>query len=135
MTRSVPPAASGPVQPLLAVQDVAFVLDQVSVELLPDAMVVGLAHKDTVEAAGAAATVKVAVAFLVGSVTEVAVKVTALGKGAFAGAAYVTDVAVRFESAPQVKPLQPVPERLQDTPLFLESFISVAVNLCAPVPA
>jgi len=78
-------------------------------------------------------TVIVAVAFLVGLDTEVAVKVTTFGEGAFAGAAYVTAAAVIFDSVPHATPLQPVPERLQVTPLFWKSFISVAVKLCVPV--
>jgi len=40
VTLSVPLIASAPVQPPLAVQDVAFVLDQVRVELPPEEMVV-----------------------------------------------------------------------------------------------
>ena len=39
-----------PVQPPFAVQEVAFVLDQVNIELLPDAMIVGLADNVTVGA-------------------------------------------------------------------------------------
>jgi hypothetical protein len=127
--------ASVPVQPPPAVQDVAFVLDQVRVEALPEAIVVGLAVSVTVGAAGAAVTVKVAIAPVVLSATEVAVRVTALGEGAFAGAAYMTDVDVMFERVPHVMPLQPVPERLQVTPMFCESFVSVAVKVCVPIPA
>ena len=47
-TTSVPLVASVPVQPPDAVQDVALLLDQVSVELPPGAIVVGLALKETV---------------------------------------------------------------------------------------
>jgi hypothetical protein len=43
LTLCVPLMASVPVQPPPAVQEVAFVLDQVRVELLPEAIVVGLA--------------------------------------------------------------------------------------------
>jgi hypothetical protein len=46
-TVAVPLVAFAPVQPPLAVQEVAFVLDHVSVELLPDAIVAGLADKVT----------------------------------------------------------------------------------------
>jgi len=60
-TLSVPLVASVPVQPPLAVQEVAFVLDQVKVELLQDVIAVGLADRVTV-GAGAAETVTVAVA-------------------------------------------------------------------------
>jgi hypothetical protein len=51
--------ASVPVQPPLAVQEVAFVLDQVRVELLPEAIVVGLAVSVAV---GAGAIVTMALA-------------------------------------------------------------------------
>ena len=47
-TTSVPLVASVPVQPPDAVQDVALLLDQVSVELPPGAIVVGLALKEAV---------------------------------------------------------------------------------------
>ena len=59
VTPSVPLIASAPVQPPLAVQEVAFVLDQVRVELAPEEMVVGLADSVTV---GAGATVTVVLA-------------------------------------------------------------------------
>jgi hypothetical protein len=59
VTPSVPLIASAPVQPPLAVHDVAFVLDQVRVELPPEGMVVGLADSVTV---GVGATVTVALA-------------------------------------------------------------------------
>jgi hypothetical protein len=58
-TPSVPLVASAPVQPPEAVHEVAFVLDQVSVELAPEAIVVGFAVKVTV---GAAIPVTVTVA-------------------------------------------------------------------------
>jgi hypothetical protein len=135
LTLCVPLVTSAPVQPPLAVQEVAFVLDQVRVEVLPEAIVVGLAETAAVGGAGAAVTVTVAVAPIDLSATEVAVKVTALGEGAFAGAAYITDVDVMLESVPHVMPLQPVPERLQLTPMFWESFVRVAVKLCVPIPA
>ena len=57
LTLCVPLVTSAPVQPPLAVQEVAFVLDQVRVEVLPEAIVVGLAESVTV---GAGATVTVA---------------------------------------------------------------------------
>jgi hypothetical protein len=53
--------ASVPVQPLLAVQVVALVLDHVSVELLPEAMAVGLAESVTVGAGVLAVMVTVTV--------------------------------------------------------------------------
>lgn len=134
LTLFVPLVASVPVQPPDAVQEVAFVLDQVNVELLPKAIVVGLA---VIVAVGAvvAMTVTDAVALRVESATEVAVNVTIFGEGGFAGAAYATDVAVMFDSVPHIEPLHPVPERLQVMPLFWESFATVAVKFCAPIPA
>jgi lysine/ornithine N-monooxygenase len=56
-TPRVPLVAVVPVQPPLAVHEVAFVLDQVSVELLPEVMVVGVALKLTVGAAEVTVTV------------------------------------------------------------------------------
>lgn len=56
-----------PLQPLLAVHEVAFVLDQVSVELAPDAMLAGVAVKVTVgvpEATALTVTESVPVAVL-----------------------------------------------------------------------
>jgi len=50
----VPEVALAPAQPLDAVQDVAFVEDQVSVEDAPFATVAGLATRDTVGAVDAA---------------------------------------------------------------------------------
>ena len=49
-TVDVPLVVSAPVQPPLAAHDVALVLDQLSVELLPDVMLVGLAVNVTVGA-------------------------------------------------------------------------------------
>jgi hypothetical protein len=48
-----------PAQPPLAVQEVAFVLDQVSVELPPESIIVGLADSVTVGSAAACVTVNV----------------------------------------------------------------------------
>src|SRR2546428_11937818 len=39
------------------------------------------------------------------------------------------------ESVPQAAPLQPVPESAQLTPLFCESFCTVAVNGCVALAA
>jgi hypothetical protein len=47
---NVPLVVSVPVQPPLAAHDVALVLDQLSTELLPDVMLVGLAINVTVGA-------------------------------------------------------------------------------------
>ncbi len=38
-------------------------------------------------------------------------------------------------NVPQAAPLHPVPERLQVTPLLLESFVKVAVNCCVAFTA
>ena len=56
LTLCVPLTPSASAQPPLAVQEVAFVLDQVRVELLPEAIVVGLAVSVAV-GAGAIVTV------------------------------------------------------------------------------
>jgi hypothetical protein len=53
----VPLVASAPLQAPLAVQEVAFVLDHVRIEVLPEAIVAGLAESAAV---GAGATVTVA---------------------------------------------------------------------------
>lgn len=39
------------------------------------------------------------------------------------------------DSVPQPAPEQPAPDRLQVTPLFWESLVTVAVKLCVPTPA
>ena len=82
---------------------------------------------------GAAVTVIVAVPFFVPSVTEVAVNVTLAGTGTLLGAVYVIAAPEALEVAdkvPHVAPLQPVPESVQVTPLFCESFVTVAVKFC-----
>lgn len=61
LTVNVPLVAWVPVQPPLAVQEFALVLDHVRVELLPDATVAGVADKLTV-GAGVAETLTVALA-------------------------------------------------------------------------
>jgi hypothetical protein len=85
---------------------------------------------------GAAVTVIVELALLVGSVTEVAVSVTVAGLGTLAGAVYVmaTPEALELaESPPQVAPEHPEPERAHVTPWVL--FTTVAVNCCVPLTA
>jgi hypothetical protein len=74
----------------------------------------------------------VAAAVFVPSAMDVAVRVTVAGLGAVAGALYVIPVVVAFVSVPQEVPLQPAPERDQLTPLFCESFWTVAVKFCVP---
>jgi hypothetical protein len=81
---------------------------------------------------GAAVTVMTAAAVFVGSATALAVKVTAGGTGAFAGAVYVIaapDALPAADSAPHAAPLHPLPDNVQLTPLFAESFATVAVKL------
>lgn len=88
LTVNVPLVASVPVHPPLAVHDVAFVLDQVRVELPPGVIVVGLAVRVTVGAVAAAATVTAAVAFFAGSENEIASTATNAGEGTKVGAVY-----------------------------------------------
>lgn len=70
------------------------------------------------EIAGAATRVMVAVADLVVSASEVARSEICEGLGRVLGAVYVREVVVTLVSAPQASPLQPLPERVQLTPLF-----------------
>jgi hypothetical protein len=91
----------------------------------------------TIAGGGGAVTVIVAAADFVVSVTEVAVNVTVAGEGTLPGAVYVMPVPDALEAAdsvPQAAPLQPFPDSVHVTPLFCESFCTVAVNGCiAPV--
>jgi hypothetical protein len=57
-TVCVPLVDSVPVQPPLPTQDVAFLLDHLSVVVLPAGMVVALAVKETVGATGAGVAVR-----------------------------------------------------------------------------
>jgi hypothetical protein len=77
-------------------------------------------------------TVIAAVAVFVVSATDVTVSVTEEGLGTIAGAVYVTatpEAVVAGATVPQAVPLQPVPDTDQFTPLFPESFATVAVNV------
>jgi hypothetical protein len=56
-TLCVPLVASVPVQPPLAMQEVAFVLDHINIKLLPEAMFVGLAVSVAVGTAAVTVTV------------------------------------------------------------------------------
>jgi hypothetical protein len=125
-TLCVPLVAFDPLQLPLAVQEVAFVLDHVSVELLPEVIVVGLAVSVTVGVEAVEVTVAVAVALLVGSATEIAFIATAAGDGTAAGAVYRPAV----EIVPFVALPPDTPFTCQVTPLFCESFETVAVNCC-----
>jgi hypothetical protein len=61
LTLFVPLVASVPVQPPVAVQEVALVLDQVRVELPPEVMEIGLADRVTVGVGATGVTVTVTV--------------------------------------------------------------------------
>ena len=86
----------------------------------------------------AACTVIVADADFVVSATEVAFSVTVAGVGTAPGAVYVTaapDALVVGATDPQAAPLHPVPVTVQVTPLFAESFATVAVKDCVAFTA
>jgi hypothetical protein len=126
-TLCVPLVAFVPLQLPLAVQEVALVLDHVSVEMPPEVIVIGLAESVTVGVeAVEEVTVAVAVALLVESATEIAFIVTEAGDGTAAGAVY--------RPAAEIVPLVALPPATpftcQVTPLFCESFETVAVNCC-----
>lgn len=77
------------------------------------------------------ASVIVAEAVFVPSVTEVAVSVTVGDVGTLAGALYVTEVVVTLVSVPQVGVQTPPPcESAQVTPALAGSFEAVAVKFC-----
>jgi hypothetical protein len=87
----------------------------------------------TLIAGGLAVTVIVAAPDLVPSLADVAVSVIAAGEGTLAGAVYVIAVPNALDvadSVPHAAPLQAVPDSAQVTPLFCESFCTVAVNVC-----
>jgi hypothetical protein len=93
----------------------------------------------TAMTAGGAVTVIVAAADLVASATDVAVSVTVAGAGTATGAVYVMAVPEALEVVDRVPHralllVQPAPESAQVTPLFAESFCTVAAKGCiAPV--
>ena len=73
-----------------------------------------------------------AAAVLVVSVTDLAVSVTTAGAGTLAGAVYVIaapDALEVDDSVPHVAPEQPAPVSAHVTPLFCESFATVAVKV------
>ncbi len=78
--------------------------------------------------------VMVAVSCLVGSVIDLAVSVTVAGEGVALGAVYVTELLELLDRVPHAFPVQPEPESDQVTPFPWESFCSVVVNVCVPVP-
>jgi hypothetical protein len=77
---------------------------------------------------GSVVIVMVALADFVLSAIDAARSVTVAGLGALAGALYVTDVVVTFVKVPQAAPVHPTPDSVQLTPLFAESFCTVAVK-------
>jgi len=81
----------------------------------------------------AVAIVIVADALLVVSATDVAFSVTVAGDGTDAGAVYVIaalEALLDVDNVPQAVPLQPAPFSAHITPLFCESFVTVAVKFC-----
>lgn len=123
LTLCVPVVASAPVHPLLAVQEVALVLDQVKVELLPDVIVVGFPVRATVGATTEETTVTVAVALLVGLKTEIALTVTAPEDGIDSGAVYrPAGEIVPYVALPPVAPFT-----CHVTAVFI-AFATVALN-------
>jgi hypothetical protein len=71
------------------------------------------------------------------SEAEVAVTVTVAGFGTALGAVYITETPEALlvaDSVPHVAPVHPIPETVQFTPAFFESFATVAVSdICKPV--
>ena len=83
------------------------------------------------ETAPATVTVIEAVAFLLESLTDVAVSVTVEGLGKDAGAVYVMaapEALETEESVPHAAPLQPVPDNDQVTPFACGSLATLAVK-------
>ena len=74
------------------------------------------------EMADAATIVIVAEEDFVESATDVACNSTWAEPGKVVGAVYVAEVPVTLLNAPQERPLQPLPLRVQLTPLFWTSF-------------
>ena len=72
--------------------------------------------------------VRVAVAALLVSTTDLAVTVTVAGLDTVAGAVYFPVASI----VPQVAPVQPAPERLQLTAWLAPLGLTVAVNCCTP---
>jgi len=72
------------------------------------------------------------------SETEVAVSVTAAGVGTLTGAVTLIatpDALDAADKVPHVAPLHPAPDKVQATPRFCRSFVTVAVNVLVPDPA
>ena len=82
---------------------------------------------------GVVVNVMVVPADFVASATAVAVSVTVAGLGTAPGAVYVTGVPEALDAGatvPHAAPLHPAPDSVHVTPLFPESFATIAVNAC-----
>jgi hypothetical protein len=122
VTLSVPLIASAPVQPPLAVQDVAFVLDQVRVELPPEEMVVGLADSVTVGAAGFTVTVAVWVAAAPAAFVTVREYIVVTGGVTLTVCPLVTSM---FPGAMTPVPLAKTAVKLEELPVVIAAGLAV----------
>ena len=122
VTPSVPLIASAPVQPPLAVQDVAFVLDQVRVELPPEEMVVGLADSVTVGAAGFTVTVAVWVAAAPAAFVTVREYIVVTGGVTLTVCPLVTAM---FPGAMTPVPLAKTAVKLEELPVVIAAGLAV----------
>jgi len=80
----------------------------------------------------------IAVCDFVVSETEVAVSVTVAGLGTLPGAVYVIatpEALAAADKVPHVAPLHPAPDKVQVTPRFCRSFVTVATNVLVPTDA
>ena len=122
VTPSAPLIASAPVQPPLAVQDVAFVLDQVRVELPPEEMVVGLADSVTVGAAGFTVTVAVWVAAAPAAFVTVREYIVVTGGVTLTVCPLVTAM---FPGAMTPVPLAKTAVKLEELPVVIAAGLAV----------
>jgi hypothetical protein len=122
VTPSAPLIASAPVQPPLAVQDVAFVLDQVRVELPPEEMVVGLADSVTVGAAGFTVTVAVWVAAAPAAFVTVREYIVVTGGVTLTVCPLVTSM---FPGAMTPVPLAKTAVKLEELPVVIAAGLAV----------
>ena len=122
VTLSVPLIASAPVQPPLAVQNVAFVLDQVRVELPPEEMVVGLADSVTVGAAGFTVTVAVWVAAAPAAFVTVREYIVVTGGVTLTVCPLVTSM---FPGAMTPVPLAKTAVKLEELPVVIAAGLAV----------
>jgi hypothetical protein len=122
VTPSAPLIASAPVQPPLAVQEVAFVLDQVRVELPPEEMVVGLADSVTVGAAGFTVTVAVWVAAAPAAFVTVREYIVVTGGVTLTVCPLVTAM---FPGAMTPVPLAKTAVKLEELPVVIAAGLAV----------